>query len=44
MQLLPIFVVYASSLGVHTTFDVPLLPHPAGAAVELAARTASIAA
>ena len=39
LQLPPIFAVYALSLCVHTIFDVPLLPRPAGAAVEPAAHS-----
>ena len=34
LQLPPTFVVYGLDLCVHPTFDAPLLPHPAGLAVQ----------
>ena len=41
LQLPPIFAVYVLSLCVQITFDIPLFPHPAGAAVEPAAHSAN---
>ena len=41
LQFPPIFAVASLSLCVQTTFDVPLLPYSAGAAVDSAAHSAN---